>query len=105
MGKSYRKPYASVTSSRSAKADKVAAARGVRRAQNGALRSFKFEDWDELIMPARRECHWNNVYSWSRDGRQTLQFPPHESLQFSEIAFDRWWFEYRARRYRECLRK
>jgi hypothetical protein len=75
MGKSYRKPYSAVTGVRSAHHDKTVAARGLRRGQNHALRTFKFEDWDEFIMPHRLECSWNNTYSWSRDGKQTLQFP------------------------------
>jgi hypothetical protein len=76
MGKSYRKPYASVTGHRPSHDDKTQAARGVRRTQNSALRSFQLDDWDEFIMPVRFECPWNNVYSWSRDGKQRLQFEP-----------------------------
>lgn len=71
MSKSYRRPYASVTGNRSAKQDKILAHRGERRAQNYALRVC--QDWEELSLPHKRECHWNNVYSWSRDGRQRLQ--------------------------------
>ena len=72
MSKSYRRPYASVTGNRSAKQDKILAHRGERRAQNYALRVC--QDWEELFLPHKRECNWNNVYSWSRDGRQRLQF-------------------------------
>jgi hypothetical protein len=76
MSKSYRKPYSAITGIRSAHADKTQAARGLRRGQNQALRNFKFEDWDEFIIPVRLECSWNNTYSWGRDGKQHLQFPP-----------------------------
>jgi hypothetical protein len=68
MSKSYRRPYASVTGNRSAKQDKILAHRGERRAQNFALRVC--QDWEEFFLPHKRECHWNNVYAWSRDGRQ-----------------------------------
>jgi len=69
MSKSYRKPYFTWSSVRdSAHEDKKLAARGVRRAQNHALRTC--EDWDEFLIPHRLECSWNNVYSWKRDGHQ-----------------------------------
>jgi len=71
MSKSYRRPYASITGNRSAKQDKILAHRGERRAQNYALRVC--QDWEELFLPHKRECNWNNVYSWSRDGKQRLQ--------------------------------
>ena len=76
MSKSYRKPYESITGNRPAHDDKTQAARGVRRTQNHAIRNFKFDDWDDFVMPIRRECPWNNVYSWTRDGKQRLQFEP-----------------------------
>jgi len=75
MSKSYRQPACSVCGNRSAKQDKRLAARGVRRAQNHALRTFS-GDWDDFMMPVRHECHWNETYGWSRDGSQSLQFPP-----------------------------
>ena len=69
MSRSTRKPYYTWTSARnSAHADKTQAARGVRRAQEQAIRDCK--DWEELVLPQRRECRWNNVYQWKRDGRQ-----------------------------------
>ena len=105
MGKSYRKPYAAVTGVRSAHEDKTFAARSLRRTQNYALRAFKFEDWDEFIMPVRLECTGNNVWAWGRDGVQSLVEPPHPSLEFSDSDFDRWWFEYRTRWYRKCCTK
>jgi len=72
MSKSYRRPYASITGTRSAKQDKILAHRGERRAQNYAIRVC--QDWEEFFLPHKRECNWNNVYSWSRDGKQRLQF-------------------------------
>jgi len=100
MSKSYRKPYASVTGNRSAKQDKILAHRGERRAQNYAIRTC--QDWEEFLLPHKRECHWNNVYSWSRDGRQRLQFRGTQynnpyayigcrwSWRSEEEIFDRW---------------
>src|SRR5271165_5382538 len=105
MSKSYRKPYAAVTGVRSAHEDKTHAARSLRRTQNGAIRAFKFEDWDEFILPVRIECTGNDVCGWGRDGHQYPVRPPHESLQFSDCEFDRWWFDYKTRWFRKCSRK
>jgi hypothetical protein len=74
MGKSFRKPYAAVTGIRSAAHDKMVARRCWRRAQEQAIRDCK--DWDELVMPKRFEASFNDVWSWGRDGKQTLQYPP-----------------------------
>lgn len=76
MSRSYRKPYSSVTGNRSAKDDKIHAHRGMRRAQNQATRQIMRFDDETVLMPKMRECSWNNVYSWSRDGRQRLRFQP-----------------------------
>ncbi len=103
MGKSYRKPYSAITGLRSAAHDKMVARRCWRRAQEQALRDCK--DWEELVIPKRLEASFNEVYSWGRDGKQTLQLPPDEDLQFSDSAFDRWWFDYMTRWYRKCCRK
>ena len=76
MSRSYRKPYAAVTGTASAKEDKLRAARGVRRAQKGYLRKILQGDLlDLFLIPHRLECPWNEVYSWKRDGKQRLQFP------------------------------
>ena len=74
MGKSYRKPYASVTGNRSAKHDKMVARRCWRRAQEQALRDCT--DWEELVVPKRLEASFNEVYSWGRDGKQRFQHEP-----------------------------
>lgn len=76
MSRSYRKPYAAITGTASAKEDKIRAARGVRRAQNYYLRRILQHDLlDQLLIPHRLECSWNEVYSWTRDGNQHLHFP------------------------------
>ena len=83
MSRSYRQPYYTWSSVKSsAHADKKMAARGVRRAQNNAIRTC--ENWDELIIPHRRECYWNNVYQWKRDGRQFL-------FQWNHNDFNPYW--------------
>lgn len=74
MSKSYRKPYAPVTSVRSAAHDKMVARRCWRRAQEQALRDCR--NWEELVIPKRLEASFNDVWSWGRDGKQTLRFPP-----------------------------
>lgn len=72
MSKSYRQPASAITGRGSAKQDKVHAHRGVRRAQNHALRTCA--DWDEFLIPHKYECSWNETYSWGRDGSQRLYF-------------------------------
>lgn len=74
MGKSYRKPYTSITGHYSAKNDKRIGARGVRRAQNASIRNV--DDWDEWLLPDIYECKGNEVYCWDRDGNQSYQAPP-----------------------------
>lgn len=72
MSRSYRKPAHAVTTCSSAKDDKKHAHRGVRRAQNRALKTCL--NWDEFIIPHKYECSWNETYSWGRDGKQSLCF-------------------------------
>ena len=66
MGRSYRRPYAAITPLASAKADKRMAHRGVRRRQNLALKTSI--NYENLLLPHRREYAWNNTYSWGCDG-------------------------------------
>ena len=69
MSRSYRRPFAAITGLSSAKWDKQMAHRGVRRKQNLALKTCgEFED---LLLPHRLECPWNNTYNWGRDGAQS----------------------------------
>ena len=68
MSRSYRRPYAAITGTASAKNDKRMAHRGVRRKQNQALRTRL--DLENLVLPHYLECPWNNVWCWSRDGHQ-----------------------------------
>lgn len=75
MGKSYRRPYACIFGSNdSAKEDKKLAARGARRLQNRSLKTC--EDYEDFLIPHRREASHNDVWTWSRDGRKRLQKPP-----------------------------
>lgn len=69
MSRSYRRPFAAITGLASAKRDKQMAHRGVRRKQNLALKTCA--DYDNLLIPHRLECAWNNNYCWGRDGAQT----------------------------------
>src|SRR5271157_829691 len=75
MSRSYRKPYASVTGNRSAKDDKRLAHRGVRRAHKRIVQMMLRDPELNLPLPHFRECSCNNVYDWSRDGKQRLQVP------------------------------
>ena len=57
MSRSYRKPYAAVTGTVSAKDDKIRAARGVRHVQNCYLRKILHGDLlDQFLIPHRLEC-------------------------------------------------
>ena len=76
MPRSHRKPYSAVTGTISAKDDKTRAARGVRHVQKCYLRKILQGDLlDQFLIPHRLECSWNEVYSWTRDGKQRLQSP------------------------------
>jgi len=69
MSRSYRRPYAAITGTASAKSDKQLAHRGVRRKQELALKICI--DFENLLLPHRMECAWNNTYNWGRDGAQS----------------------------------
>lgn len=88
MSRSYRKPYYTWTSCRaSAHGDKTTASRGMRRAQEQSLReAFRDGDWDGWMIPIRRECTYNNVHSWRRDGRQ---FP----FKWNHNDFNPYWLQ------------
>jgi hypothetical protein len=68
MSRSFRRPYAAITGTASAKSDKRLAHRGVRRKQNLALKTC--DDYEYLLLPHALECPWNNPWSWGRDGAQ-----------------------------------
>ena|SRR5579872_1755409 len=95
MSRSYRKPYCSICGAASAKSDKRLAARGVRRKQNLALATAI--DYEGFLLPHKFECAWNEVYAWSRDGRQTYQsrIPRYISISAPERITNhiRWWEE------------
>jgi hypothetical protein len=81
MSRSYRKPYHAITNVDSAKEDKRMARRGVRRAHRATIAAAL--DHEDLLLPHRRECAWNNPYSWGRDGSQHY---------FSQL--DAYWSDY-----------
>lgn len=73
MSRSWRRPYAAITGTASAKSDKRLANRGVRHKQNHILQTCA--DYETLILPHRLECAWNNIYHWGRDGAQRYTYP------------------------------
>ena len=79
MGKSYRRPYAAITGVSSAKDDKQRAARGMRRKQNQWLKTIS--DFEDALIPHRRECSWNQVWCWKRDGKKHLSLWPPDWFQ------------------------
>ena len=104
MSRSYRKPYSAITGRGSAKEDKRIARQAVRRMENQRIRNCKdLEDYENLVMPDRLDCAYNETYSWGRDGKQYLHFPP-EPLK-SNSDFDMWWFEYQTKYYARLHRK
>jgi hypothetical protein len=82
MSRSTRRPFAAVTGTVSAKNDKRIAHRGVRRKQNLVLKICA--DYEDLLVPHRLECAWNNNYCWGRDGAQSYR----GSLRFSTDEWD-----------------
>ena len=68
MSRSYRRPFAAVTGTASAKQDKRMAHRGVRQKQKLALKTCGH--YEDLLLPHHLECSWNNIYCWGRDGGQ-----------------------------------
>jgi hypothetical protein len=83
MSRSYRRPYSCITGAHSAKKDKILAHRGQRRVFDNYLK-LRWED-EDFLMPHFRACPHNNVWGWSRDGRQRYQhYPrPHDPTQWS----------------------
>ena len=92
MSRSYRRPFAAITGTASAKSDKQKAHRGVRRKQHLALKNCT--DYESLLLPHRLECAWNNTYCWDRDGAQIY-------LGSVRDAYD----DRNRRYYRKLLRK
>jgi len=92
MSRSTRRPFAAITGTASAKDDKRMAHRGVRHKQDLALKICA--DFEDLVVPHRLECTWNNNYCWGRDGAQLY----HSSARFSDDEWDR-------KYYRKLLRK
>jgi hypothetical protein len=83
MSRSYRRPWQAVTGRTSAARDKITAARGVRRRQNQWLFQLAKQPLEVVeqaaLVPHRRECAWNDVWSWKRDGTQHYAVPAHQS--------------------------
>jgi len=73
MSRSYRRPFAAITGTASAKDDKRMAHRGARRKQKLALKACL--DFESLLLPHVRECFWNNTYLWDRDGARRYISP------------------------------
>ena len=108
MSRSTRRPYAAITGVSSAKDDKRLAHRGVRRAQNQALRTAG--DYDNLLLPHKSECAWNNNYSWGRDGAQFLHTPPDRARSAGWYwanhpeKYEKW-YQWQLKYYQSLLRK
>lgn len=73
MSRSYRRPYAVFTSTKSAHEDKKIAARGLRRRMKQWIHTL--DDPEAALTPHRFECPHNNNYTWDRDGSQYLPYP------------------------------
>jgi hypothetical protein len=104
MSRSYRRPYSAPCGNASAHQDKMLASRGVRRAQNRAVREA--QDWEEFELPHRFECNHNDVWGWGRDGKQTLQRPPvlQPWWNFAFMTAEEW-YQDDLKRYQRLMRK
>jgi hypothetical protein len=85
MSRSFRRPYAAITGTASAKSDKQLAHRGVRRKQNLALKTCT--EFEDVLLPHRLECHWNNTYNWGRDGAQCYLGSVRDSEDDSSLKY------------------
>jgi hypothetical protein len=85
MSRSFRRPYAAITGTASAKSDKQLAHRGVRRKQNLTIKTCP--DFENLLLPHRLECHWNNTYNWGRDGAQSYLGSMREAKDDSSLKY------------------
>ena len=85
MSRSFRRPYAAITGTASAKSDKQLAHRGVRRKQNLALKTCT--EFEDALLPHRLECHWNNTYNWGRDGAQCYLGSVRDSEDDSSLKY------------------
>ena len=92
MSRSYRKkPFMAISGNHSAKRDKQLAHRGERRKHAHCIRmALKADQIDNYMPPLRRECSWNNTYSWSRDGKQHFQQPTQRDWQDYLNGEDTW---------------
>lgn len=71
MSRSFKKqPFQAICGGDSAKRDKVLAHRGVRRTHRAQLHQALQDQEFDVLLKHRHECHWNNTYSWGRDGSQ-----------------------------------
>lgn len=71
MSRSFKKqPFQAVCGGGSAKRDKVMAHRGERRTHRLQIQTALSEGEFDIFLLPRRECRWNNVYCWRRDGNQ-----------------------------------
>jgi len=87
MSRSTRRPYMAVTGKSSARSDKRLAHKGVRRAHKQSLKTCT--DFEDFLLPHQFECHWNEVYCWSRDGKQSYFSQWSDSHDSAEVQFYR----------------
>ena len=75
MSRSFKhKPFMAITGGSSAQRDKTIASRSVRRTHSKLLHIItKNGDFEDFILPTRKECPNNDVWGWSRDGNQHYQ--------------------------------
>jgi len=97
MSRSFRRPYAAITGTASAKSDKQLAHRGVRRKQNLTIKTCL--DFENLLLPHVLECPWNNTWSWGAMVRsiisRSMRAAPEKRFQPEvlpeNVCASRWW--------------
>src|SRR5690348_2624893 len=95
MSRSYRKPYASVTGTRSRKHDRTLASRAYRRLANFYLRTNPSND--TFLLPHRYNAAHNDCWVWTSDGKPHLVLREPQWHSWPWIADERreqhreWW--------------
>lgn len=74
MSRSFKhQPFMAICGNSSAKRDKQIANKSVRRTHKKVLHNaLKAQEFD-VVLPLRLECSHNNVWGWTRDGKQRYQ--------------------------------
>lgn len=72
----------------SSKRDKQIASRAARRRFRREIHLATATDFENLLLPHRRECAHNDVWGWNRDGNQVYKVPsPRDFSRYHDAVF------------------